>query len=93
MGDERDLAQIPYFAHEGDMARLERINKRQFILILVLIVALVGSNLAWITYENQFQDVVTTSTEKVDVDAGDGGNAIGFIGDENEVNYGEGDSD
>lgn len=89
--DENSLATIPYFAHEGDMNRLERINKRQFVLILILIVALVGSNLAWITYENQFQDVVT-ETQQVDVDAGDGGNAIGFIGDENEVNYGESDS-
>lgn len=90
--NQNSLATIPYFSHEGDMNRLERVNKRQFILILVLIVALVGTNLAWIMYENQFEDVVT-ETQKVDVDAGDGGNAIGFIGDENEVNYGEGNGD
>lgn len=90
MENEKDVMTIPYFCHEGDMNRLERVNKRQFVVILILIIALVGSNLAWTIYENQFEDVVTESTQKVDVDAGDGGNAIGFIGDENEVNYGEG---
>jgi len=91
MADEKGMVQIPYFTHEADMERLERANKRSFILILVLIIALVGSNLAWTIYESQFEDVVTETTQKVDVDAGDGGDAIGFIGDENEVNYGESD--
>ena len=39
-----DEKMIPYFSHEGDMARMERANKRLWIIILVLIVALVGSN-------------------------------------------------
>lgn len=60
---------IPYFSHEGDMARMERSNKRLFIVILVLIVALVGSNAAWIYYENQFTDEISVEQ---DVDTGDG---------------------
>lgn len=55
--DERN---IPYFVHEGDMTRMERANKRLWIVILILIVALVGSNAIWVIYENQFEDVVTT---------------------------------
>lgn len=49
---------IPYFAHEGEMSRMERANKRLWIIIIVLIFCLVGTNLAWVVYENQFQDVV-----------------------------------
>ena len=54
------------------MERLERANKRNFILILVLIVALIGSNLAWTIYESQYEDVVT-ATQEIKQDSGDGG--------------------
>lgn len=59
---------IPYFAHEGDMARMERANKRLFILLLViptiLIIALIGTNAAWISYENSFEDKVEIEAEQ-----------------------------
>lgn len=89
MSAEERVAEIPFFVHEADMARLERTNKRLFIVVLVLILSLIGTNLAWIKYENSFQ-VAETTTETVEVDATDGGNAIGIIGDDNEVEYGEG---
>lgn len=92
MENKDELTVIPYFCHEGEMNRLERVNKRQFFLILLLILALIGSNFAWIMYEKQFVDVVTETSETVDVDTTDGGTAIGFIGDMNEVDYGEGES-
>ena len=75
---EEKMATIPYFAHEGDMNRLERANKRMFILVLVLIIALIGSNAGWIYFESQFEDVVTTVTQ--DLDSGDGGDAIIYDG-------------
>lgn len=93
MNKENEMVTIPYFVHEGDMARLERSNKRMFILVILLILALIGSNFAWIYYEHQFVDVVTETSETVDVDTTDGGTAIGIIGDMNEVEYGEGESD
>lgn len=69
------MKEVPYIVFEGEMARLERIIKRQFILILVAICFLVGTNVYWIWYESQFQDVVTTTTQdvtqKVDADDGD----------------------
>lgn len=52
-----ESAMIPYFAHEGEMCRMERTNKRLWILILVLIVALIGSNVGWLIYESQFETV------------------------------------
>ena len=42
---------IPYFAHEGIMARMERTIKRLWVLCIVLIILLAGSNAAWLWYE------------------------------------------
>ena len=82
MADEKDVMTIPYFCHEGDMNRLERVNKRQFVVILILIIALVGSNLAWIVYENQFEDTVITQTGETD------GNGTILLNNDGEINYG-----
>lgn len=76
-----DERMIPYFSHEGDMARMERANKRLWIVILVLIVALVGSNAAWIIRESQFEDVVTT------IEAQQDGSGVNIVGGE-DVSYG-----
>lgn len=57
-------ATIPYFVHEGEMNRAERTNKRQWVLIIILIVALIGTNVGWLIYESQFTDeVVSTQVE------------------------------
>lgn len=64
---------IPYIVHESDMARLERSIKRLWILLLVTIVLLVGTNAIWIMYESQFEDVVTT-IEAEQVTRGGGSN-------------------
>lgn len=65
---------VPYIVHESEMARLERIIKRQFILIIIAICFLVGTNAYWIWYENQFEEVVNTTeqevTQKVNSDDG-----------------------
>lgn len=67
----KEMAQIPFYAHEGEVTRLERINKRLWIAVLVVFAAFVLSNLAWIIYENQFEDEVYTY--EVQQDSGDGG--------------------
>ena len=66
--NEQEVAMIPYFAHEGEMSRMERANKRLWIVILVLIVCLVGSNVGWLIYESQFTDVVTTTEIEAEQD-------------------------
>lgn len=53
---------VPYIVHESDMARLERSIKRLWILLILTLVLLVGTNALWIAYESQFEDVVTTVT-------------------------------
>ena len=67
---------VPYVAHESAMARSERHNKRLWVVILVLIGALIGTNLAWIIYENSFEDYVIT--QDVEQDAENGTN--NFVG-------------
>ena len=64
---------IPYFAHEGIVAKMERANRRLWILCIVLILLLAGTNGAWLYYENQFIDELTVTQ---DVESGNGGDAI-----------------
>lgn len=59
MNDEPVM--IPYYAHEGEMSRMERANKRLWIIIIILIAALIVSNAGWIYYESQFVDEVSTT--------------------------------
>ena len=63
---ENDTAMVPYFIHEGEMARQERTIKRLWILCIIIFLALVVTNAGWIWYENQFEDV----TVKQDVETG-----------------------
>lgn len=47
MMDEEKNA-VPYIVHEGVLARMERQLRRQFITIIILIVALILSNSVWL---------------------------------------------
>lgn len=87
--NERETAMIPYFAHEGEMSRAERANKRLWIIIIILIIALVGTNAGWIIYESQFSEVATETTVDQHVDTGDGTAVVSGMGD---AVYGEGSS-
>lgn len=60
------MEQIPYYVHEGIMARMERTIKRLWILCIIIFLAFVISNGAWIWYENQFMDEVTITQENED---------------------------
>lgn len=73
---DKDKKSVPYIVHEGDMARIERNNRRLWILCIVMFLAFVVSNCLWLHYESQFEDVVETNEITQDVDSGDGGNAI-----------------
>lgn len=84
------MRDVPYIVYESEMTRLERIIKRQFVLIIVALCFLIGTNGIWLWYESQFEEVVTTNEVTQDVDSGDGGDAI--INDGVEIN-GEGKTD
>lgn len=52
---EKEKTSVPYIVYEGEMARSERRDKRQWIVIIVLIAALLVSNIGWLIYESQFE--------------------------------------
>ena len=64
---------VPYIVHESAMARAERAAKRLWIVIILLIVLLVGSNCAWLWYNSQFETIETT----IEAEQGDGINIVG----------------
>lgn len=57
---------VPYIAHEASMARMERQAKRLWITILVLIFLLVGTNGAWLWWNNQWETVYQEVTQEAD---------------------------
>lgn len=77
---------ISYYIHEEQMNRLEVHNKRLFILALVIFVALILTNGAWIYHESLYEDVVTetyTTTTS--------GNDAVFVNGTGDLNYGTND--
>ena len=79
---------IPYAAYELSMARAERTAKRLWITILTLIFLLVGSNCAWLWYEEQFETVECTQEVTQEADNGTnnfvGGDVIGETNNQND---------
>lgn len=48
---------IPYFVHEGEMARSERHIKRLWIALIIAIVIAFVTNIGWLIYESQFESM------------------------------------
>lgn len=48
MNEKKDIAMIPYIAHEGEMARSERVIWRLIVAIIVLVVLLLITNALWV---------------------------------------------
>ena len=74
---------IPYIAHESEVARLERVIKRLWILCIIIFLALIATNAGWMYYESQFSDEMSVEQ---DIDTGDGTAVFSGIGD---VTYGQ----
>lgn len=77
-GTGKSPVSVPYVVHESAMARAERQTKALVWVIVLLIVLLVGSNCAWLWYENQFEVVEETITTFEDVvqESAEGSNNI-----------------
>ena len=69
MSDKIDERTISSVDHQYDMARLERIIKRLWIIIIILLILFAGTNALWIYEWNQYDYTDIT------VDSNDGGNA------------------
>ena len=83
-----DCGSYTKWQHEREMTRVEMQAKRWFIAFLIVLFMLFGTNLAWVIYEMQFQEVSVTQTAEGD----DGGNATIYSG-TGDVSIGEGDTD
>lgn len=68
---------VSYTAFESACSRLERSNRRVFVLCLILIAALIATNVGWVLYESQYQAVEVTQEVGQEAD-GDGSNQ--FVG-------------
>ncbi len=64
--NEEPVAPVEYIVHEGMLARLERANKRVWILCIILTALLLGSWIGFFVYEAQYQDVVITADQSSD---------------------------
>lgn len=84
-GTENQNVNVPYVAHESAMARSERNSKRMWIVILVLILALIGTNLAWIIYNSQFEAVEESTVVEQENSNGDNN----YIGNDGDITYGK----
>ncbi len=50
-----DKESVPYIVHEGDMARLERGNRRLLIALAISVVVLLLNNIAWLIHVEHSQ--------------------------------------
>lgn len=55
---------VSYLVHESAMARSERVIKRLWITVIILICLLVATNGVWIWYESQWEDVSMTDIQQ-----------------------------
>lgn len=78
---------VPYIVHESSMARMERQIKRLWITILTLIFLLVGSNCAWLWWNNQWETV-----EKWEITQENDGGYNNYIGNDGDIVNGEADN-
>lgn len=83
MEDKQENVTIPYFVHESEMARLERVNKRLWITVFVCLAIIAGMFI----YEAQFVDESWSFEATTD----GGGDAIAN-GDGEVYYYGESES-
>ena len=75
---------VSFAAFESSLLRLERANRRLWIIVLLLITLLFGTNAAWLYYENQFSDIEITQENEAGYN--------NFIGNDGDINNGEADN-
>ena len=80
MDEKKDLESVPYFVHEGAVARMERVVKRLWVALIVTVLLMFATNALWL-YEFTQYDFETYEYSQ-------DGRGINIIGDGNGVDYG-----
>lgn len=60
---DNNMETVPYTVFESVQARADRRFKLMWALLILMLIALVGTNAGWIIYESQFEDVVTVTQD------------------------------
>ena len=83
--EEKSIAMEMLQELKAQNVRLEKAFKGVLTLCIILIVAFVGSNIAWLVYESQYETFGETTT----VDAGDGTATYLENSNSRDITYGE----
>jgi ABC-type phosphate transport system permease subunit len=83
--EEKSLAMEMLRELKSQNVRLEKAFKGLLVLCIILIVALVGSNIVWLIYESQYETVGETTT----VDSGNGAATYLENSGNGDINYGK----
>lgn len=86
---EEEKLTVPYIVYESAMARSERHIKRLVIALVISIIMIVASNIAWLYVWNSYEYVGDSSEISVE---SEGGNA-NYIGSDGEIVNGESNSE
>lgn len=78
---------IPFYAYDLEVAKHERTVKRLVIIIIITIILLFASNMAWLWFFNQFD----FESEEVTLNSQDAGNAS-YMGGSGVIDNGRGES-
>lgn len=81
-----DKMSIPYIAFEGELARAERHIKRLWIVNIILIIALILCNAAYLWYLSLYDFSSVDYKQSND-------NGVNIVGDSNGVDYGLSESE
>lgn len=76
-----DDRKISYYVYEDVVVRMERTIKRLWVLCIIIFLAFVASNAAWIYYESQWEVFETEQNVDQSVETGDGDTMVTGIGD------------
>lgn len=76
---DNNMESVPYTVFESVQARADRRFRLMWALLILMLIALVGTNAGWIIYESQFEDTVITAEQD--------GSAVNIVGG-GDVNYG-----
>ena len=77
---------VPYQVLKDFKESVKGIVLKWFIICLILVILLIGTNIAWMIYANSFNDVITT--EEIVVEA-EGDGIANFIGQDGNIYNGE----
>lgn len=84
---EKEYAPVPYWVFEETEARHGIREKWYMRIIILLVVLLVGSNVAWMVYESQFETVEDITETNISQENDGGYN--NYIGNDGDISYGE----